>query len=86
MNSHNPALIQALETYHFIILLCHRSKRKNDMYTASDKLQSHKHRVYANAVNKVLNSSFIARLIPYTEALLPSSCRLQVIFHLDKTV
>lgn len=70
MNFHNPSLIQALESYHFIILLCHRSKRKNGMYTASDKLQSHKHHVYANAVSKVLNSSFIARLIPKIETLL----------------
>lgn len=54
------------------------------MYTASDKLQSHKHRAYANAVNKVLNSSSIASLIPKTELSLPSSCRLEVIFHLDK--
>lgn len=40
------------------------------MYTVSDKLQSHKHRVYANAVNKALNSSSIARLTPKIEALL----------------
>lgn len=69
-NLHSPSLIQVLETYHFVILLCHRSKRKNDMYTASDKLQSHKHHVYANAVNKVLNNSSIARLTPKIEALL----------------
>ena len=45
------------------------------------------HRVYANAVNKVLNSSFIARdSCRKLKLFLPSYCRLEAIFHLDNTV